>query len=236
MLQDDYRQKYKKLNPHWEDSISIYRSFVKKYISSDTVVLEAGCGFSNMFVEEYKKARKIIGVDVNKEFLEKNPVIQEKIVANIEDMLQIKDGSIDLIISSWVFEHLQHPDKAFAEFNRVLKKSGRIVFITPNVWNYVIVLNRLIPKWLRKFVVGRISEDLVTDPMPAFYKANSPLKIQELAKSNELEIEDLKINGDPTYVAINNIFFYMGVIIDAFLGLPLFRQGKVHLIGVMKKK
>jgi len=44
------------------------------------------------------------------------------------------------------------------------------------------------------------------------------------------------INGDPTYVAINKVFFYIGVFIEAVLSLPLLRQTKVHIIGVLTKQ
>ncbi|GAF90999.1 unnamed protein product, partial [marine sediment metagenome] len=87
--------------------------------------------------------------------------------------------------------------------------------------------NRLIPDFLRNFVVGKMSKDLVTDPMPAFYKANSVRNLTNLAHENKFKIEQFILNGDPTYVAINKFFFYIGVIIEAVLNLPVLRNCKV---------
>jgi len=235
MSQDKYRDLYKKINKNWNDSVSIFRDLLKKHIAKNATVLDAGCGFSNMLVDEYNKVKRVIGVDVSEEFLEKNEVLDEKIVANLESIPQIEDNSIDLIISSWVLEHIENPDKVFSEFNRVLKKGGKVIFITPNVWNYVVILNRLIPEKVRFRIVGRLNENLVTDPMPAFYRANSVKAIKNLTKAHGLKIKKLVLNGDPTYVAINKVFFWVGVFIEAFLSLPFFSRTRVHLIGVLKK-
>lgn len=45
--------------------------------------------------------------------------------------LSFEDESIDLVISTDVFEHLPHPYKAHREVYRVLKKSGRHIFTVP---------------------------------------------------------------------------------------------------------
>ncbi|MDD3647565.1 MAG: class I SAM-dependent methyltransferase [Candidatus Dojkabacteria bacterium] len=235
MLQDDYRSKYKQICKSWNDSVSIYKELVRANIKKDMTVLEAGCGFSSMFKEEYKKAGRVIGVDVCEEFLKMNEVLNEKILASLEDIPQIESESINLIISSWVFEHIQDPDKAFAEFARVLKKGGKLIFLTPNDWNYIVLLNRIVPDFLRKRIVGAMSENLVTDPMPAVYRANSVGKLRQLAEGNNLKIEKLVLNGDPTYVAINKLFFYAGVLIESLLSLPVLQKMRVHIIAVLVK-
>jgi ubiquinone/menaquinone biosynthesis C-methylase UbiE len=208
---------------------------VKNSITKDTVVLEAGCGFSNMFEKEYKKAKRVIGVDVNEEFLKMNECIREKIVSNLESIPQVENDSVDLIISSWVFEHIKNPEKAFSEFSRVLKKGGKLIFLAPNSLNYVVFLNRMIPEWFRKRVVGKMSKNLVTDPMPVYYRANSKRMIKKLAKGSGLEVERLVLNGDPTYIAINKFFFFIGIIIEKLLSLPFLNSTKVHMIGVLRK-
>lgn len=231
MTQDDYRAEYKKINKNWNDSVSIYKSIVSPLITPDTVVLEAGCGFSNMYREEYKKAKRIIGVDIDESYLQANDVIQEKIVADLSNFPQVQNESVDLIISSWVLEHLKEPEKVFSEFSRVLKKGGKLVFITPNSLNYIVVLNRFMPKFLRNKIARMLTKDLTVDPMQTFYRANSEGKLKDLAQKNYFGIEKFIINGDPTYVAINKFFFYIGVLIEAILSLPLLNKTKVHIIA-----
>lgn len=45
--------------------------------------------------------------------------------------LSLKDDSVDVVISSDVFEHIPYPYKAHREVYRVLKKSGRHIFTVP---------------------------------------------------------------------------------------------------------
>lgn len=49
---------------------------------------------------------------------------------NIEQMT-FQDESFDLLVTQDVFEHVLHPDKAFAEIGRVLKSGGTHVFTVP---------------------------------------------------------------------------------------------------------
>jgi len=235
MTQEEYREEYKKINKRWNDSVSIYKDIVSSLITSDTIVLEAGCGFSNLYREEYKRAKKIIGVDISEEYLNMNDIIEEKIVSDLSSFPQVPDNSVDLIISSWVIEHLESPDIVFSEFSRVLRKDGKIVFITPNALNYIVILNKIIPHWFRVMVASKLGGKLTVEPMKTFYRANSVSKIKSLAKNNNLSIDKLILNGDPTYVAINKVFYYLGILIEIILGLPILSNTKVHMIGVLKK-
>jgi len=77
-----------------------------------------------------------------------------------------------------------------------------------------------------------MSKNLVSDPMPVFYEANTSKKITELLDETGLEMVGLKLNGDPTYVAINKLFFYLGVILEYLTPNSL----RVHIIGHIRKK
>lgn len=45
--------------------------------------------------------------------------------------LPFKDGSVDLVISENILEHLEYPERAVAEIHRVLKTGGSIFIVTP---------------------------------------------------------------------------------------------------------
>jgi len=236
MTQDEYRDYYEKINLKWNDSVSIYKEIVSGLINENTVVLEAGVGFSSMYREEYKRAKKVIGVDISAEYLEMNDILEEKIVADLSNFPQVPDNSVDLIISSWVLEHLLTPEKVFSEFHRVLKKGGKIVFITPNASNYIVFLNKIIPHWFRVKVASKLGGKLTVEPMKTYYRANTVRKLNQLISLNNLRLDKLIINGDPTYIAINKIFFYIGIFIEKVLSLPLLRNMRVHFIGVVSKE
>lgn len=235
MLQTEYQELYKKVNKSWDDSVSIYKKLVSKEINETTTVLEAGCGFSDLYREEYKRAKHVIGVDISDEYLKGNTLIKEKIVADLAHMPQVKNDSVDLIISSWVLEHVENPEGVFKEFARVLKKDGKVIFLTPNSWNYIVMLNKIIPHWFRVSVATRLGGKLTVEPMKTFYRANSVSSIRGFAKKSGLQIDQLILNGDPTYIAINKVFFYIGVLIEAILSLPILNKTKVHIIAVLRK-
>ncbi|MEP7103730.1 MAG: class I SAM-dependent methyltransferase [Candidatus Dojkabacteria bacterium] len=235
MTQIEYQDLYKTINKNWNDSVSIYKSIVSKLVTSETVIMEAGCGFSNLYTEEYKRAKHVIGVDISDEYLKMNDLIKEKIVSDLSSIPMIKDNSVDLIISSWVFEHLETPENVIKEFGRVLKPGGRVVFLTPNALNYVVVINKIIPHWFRVWVATKLGGKLTVEPMKTFYRGNTLGTLNRMAKNAGLNSDETILNGDPTYVAINRFFFYIGVFIEAIISLPLLNKTRVHIIGVLRK-
>jgi ubiquinone/menaquinone biosynthesis C-methylase UbiE len=215
--------------------MDIYRQESIDKMNADTVLLEVGCGFSNMFLEDYKKVQKVIGVDINPDYIKEAYWLDQKVVAPMEDMSEVPAGSVDLVMNSWVLEHIYDPEKAFTEVFRVLKPGGYFVFVTPNTWNYVVILNRFLPSVIRNSIARMLTKDLAVDPMPTHYKANSPRALNGLAKRAGLRVKKLELNGDPTFVAINKFFFYIGVAIEAMLALPFMTWARVNIVGVTQK-
>jgi hypothetical protein len=116
-----------------------------------------------------------------------------------------------------------------------LKPGGKFIFLTPNLLNHVVFLNQILPDKLRMFVVNRMSENLIAHPMRVWYRANTARKLRKLTDRNGLKLSQFTLNGDPTYVAISKPFFYLGVILEALLSLPLLRQMRVHIIATVTK-
>ncbi len=91
----------------------------------------------------------ITGVDFNqdryKTFVENNKL--EIIKTDIEkDRLPIKDETFDLILMNEVIEHLTNPIHALLEANRILKKDGKIMLTTPNIYYFSRVIKYLMGK------------------------------------------------------------------------------------------
>lgn len=57
---------------------------------------------------------------------ERDGVVNQDLMA-----LSLPDASVDLVITSDIFEHIRHPDRAFAEIARVLRPGGAHVFTIP---------------------------------------------------------------------------------------------------------
>lgn len=61
--------------------------------------------------------------------------------------LPFRDGSFQLVYSSFVFEHLQNPQIALKEWKRVLRPRGSLEIVTDNASHWRFHLH--FPRWLR---------------------------------------------------------------------------------------
>ena len=55
------------------------------------------------------------------------------VIADIQDMHQIEDASMDTVLCSQVLEHVPRPWDAFAELARVLRPSGHLIVTVPHL-------------------------------------------------------------------------------------------------------
>ena len=107
--------------------------------TNDKTVLDFGCGsgYGAEIISPYCKSYK--GVDISKESIEYAKCNYKK--TNVEfipikdiknEKLPFNDETFDVILSFQVIEHIKQPYKYIAESNRVLKKGGILLIITPN--------------------------------------------------------------------------------------------------------
>ncbi|MEX1052350.1 MAG: class I SAM-dependent methyltransferase [Patescibacteria group bacterium] len=96
----------------------------------DDVVLEVGMGSGDMleFLRQYSD--NVIGVDINKDFLQAHP--KEKIAAMDARRLAVRDGVIDKSISLHTLEHIPQVDEVIRELDRVTKEGGLCFLVFPN--------------------------------------------------------------------------------------------------------
>ena len=91
--------------------------FLKHHASSVKIV---DIGSGNSSYNRYFPNR--IAVDID-------PARKPDIIGDAEN-LPFKDGEVEAILSTDVFEHLKNPVKATSEMYRVLKKGGHVIFCT----------------------------------------------------------------------------------------------------------
>lgn len=173
--QEHYRQKYRRLKPKWLDSLNLYRNLIDSYITLETRILDVGCGHGDFLKPVHDKTIYSYGLDPDEDVLAKNTFIKSKTVGIVEK-LPFENNFFDLVISAWVLEHLPDPQKAFQEIFRVLKPGGKIIFLTPNVWNYNVWIIRFIPKKFHDFFTRKLYDRQEHDTCPKQYKINSVKK------------------------------------------------------------
>ncbi|MBI2031227.1 MAG: class I SAM-dependent methyltransferase [Candidatus Levybacteria bacterium] len=99
-------------------------------------ILDAGCGDGGLAKEIAARFStvKLYGVDISREGcrLAKKYCVETK-VADLNKKIPYPNNYFDFIVSQEVLEHILDTDRYFEEFNRVLKKGGRVVITTPNL-------------------------------------------------------------------------------------------------------
>ena len=232
--QEFYRQQYKKINPQWNDSLKLYINLIDREVTAKTKVLDIGCGHGDFLKAVFARTEHTYGIDSDGQALKKNTIIKNKINGSAEQM-PLPNNFFDLVVSSWAFEHLENPRRVLTEIYRILKPGGKIIFLTPNSWNYVVWINRLIPRLFRDFLTQKLYNRQEHDTFPTRYKINSVKKIDKRFASLGFKKSQLILNGDPSYISFNQMLFKLACFIEKILDIKLLNFAKVHIIGVYKK-
>ena len=228
--QEYWRQRYREIRPGWTPTTAIYARLVDELVHHDTRVLDIGCGHADLLGSSLARTTRVVGIDVDERALAANEVIRYRVVADAE-RLPFRPGSFDLVLMAWVLEHVAHPVSAFREFRRVLGAGGRIVFVTPNALNYNAWLIRMVPN---AFFTSRLYGRPAEDTYPTRYRLNSVRRLQSTLPGLGLEPERIVLNGDPTYIAIDELFFRVGVLLERLYDLLPLRNARVHIVGVYR--
>ncbi len=232
--QEYYRQEYHRLKPRWLDSLNLYRNLIESYTTSETRILDIGCGHGDFLKPIHDKTIHSYGLDPDNNALDKNTFIKNKTVGTVEK-LPFESNFFDLVVSAWVLEHLPDPQKAFQEIFRVLKPDGKVIFLTPNVWNYNVWIIRLIPEKFHDFFTRKLYDRQEHDTYPKQYRINSVKKIAKTLEPIGFKKSQLVLNGDPSYISFNTMLFKFACFLEKILDLKPLRFMKVHLIGIYEK-
>lgn len=117
-------------------AINDLRGLFSEPLPSNAVLLDAGCGQGKSFryLNEVFKPARIIGVDADPHSLELSRAEATRLGLNVELIgsdcasLQVADASVDLLFCHQTFHHLVEQQQALAEFCRVLKPGGYLLF------------------------------------------------------------------------------------------------------------
>jgi SAM-dependent methyltransferase len=145
----------------------------------------------------------------------------------LADHLPLRNDSIDLIVCSWVFEHLTDPVTVFRELRRVLVPTGKLIFLTPNSTSLVARLNHLL-RPVQSVLVERLYGRAETDTFPIAYQVNTQSAILRTAETVGLRCDLLRGIDDPTYLAFHPLLFRLSVALTRV-------TPPVQWIGVLSK-
>ena len=234
--QNKFREQYRQIKPGWRPATEVYSELVRGRLVPASRLLDLGCGRGGLVEQIHHPLEYIVGLDPDWESLSEHRLAGARPplprVVGVNHELPFGDGTFDLVIASWVLEHLPNPLSDFKQIRRLLRPNGSFIFITPNRRHPLITLNRLSARYssLQKKLVhgfyGRQSEDT----FPAYYRANSVGDLKILAAGAGMSLVKLDIIADPTYFAFSPAFFSFSMGIER--RLPPGRR--IHLVGEMQ--
>lgn len=124
---------------------------INALIRPDMIVLDMGAGRAGWFTDDTVPFRKsvrslrgkvarLIAADVDSAVLE-NPAADERLLIK-DGRVPVSDGSVDLVICDYVFEHIEDPAAFSLEIDRILKPGGWVCARTPHRNNLVSLFAR----------------------------------------------------------------------------------------------
>jgi ubiquinone/menaquinone biosynthesis C-methylase UbiE len=158
----------------FEREAEILKEFLKKCKKGP--ILDVACGTGRLF--PYYGKRKIYGIDISKDMLKKAKKRSKKAVLKTSDAEKIPypSNKFLVVITSRFICHTPYYEKVIKEMVRVLKPGGCLLIDFPNKYSltYFPTKFRLLTKKLR------------------YYNLFTYSQIKDIAKRNNLEIEEIK--------------------------------------------
>jgi len=222
------------MRPGWRPSGEQLEALVRSRLTERSHVLDLGCGRGGVVELFWRDVKVAAGLDPDVPSLAEHRAPGMPVIRGRGEQLPFTDESFDLIVCLWVLEHLERPEEVFREVRRVLRPHGHFVFLTPNLRNPLLLLNRLakaLPQVQRR-IVPRLYGRVESDTFQVRYRANTDASIRALAARCGLEVASLKAIPDPTYLALNGLMFRASAASDRLLPATW----GVHLLGDLTRR
>lgn len=229
--QNAYRERYRAAHPGWQPATERFSARARRHAGPPARVLDAGCGRGGLIETLAGSVALAAGVDPDHAALAEHRAPAVRRARALLERLPYAGASFDLVICSWVLEHLAAPQAAVAEIARVLAPGGRWICLTPNARHPVVLANRLLMGRWQRGLVRRLYGRGGADTYPAVYRANTPRALAELARACGLEPVALECVHDPSYTAFNEPLYRLSAALERLLP----DAAAVHLVGEFRK-
>lgn len=138
-MYDSMADQYDSYASLWKKTMgkSVWKYFeemLKENIKDGATVLDAGTGTGEAIKAILKNSNpsKVVGIDISKGMLKKGreKIIDKRVSFEVQDLstLPYPDNSFDVVTCTWTLETLKDPKKTVAEFLRVIKEDGYVIY------------------------------------------------------------------------------------------------------------
>jgi len=228
--QNAYRAQYARSHPGWRPATEVYEALIRTYLRPGQTIVDLGCGRGGVLEQLGAAAQRPLGIDPDFASLAGHRLPDLPRAVALADALPLGAASVDLVLASWVLEHLTDPARTFAEIARVLRPGGAFIFLAPGAHSPAALINRLLGP-LQRWLVPRLYGRQAADAFPVVYRANTRRQIEALAARAGLQLQTLQHISDPTYFAFHPLLFRF----SAALASVLPRTMAEHLVGACVK-
>lgn len=132
-MKEIYNQKYVEARAGLERLFRkwfIYKKVLKLVEPrNEDFILEIGCERGDLVKMLSIYSRKVIGIDINKEVIDK--LNDKNLIYMSGEKLDFPNSSFDKVVSSHTVEHISDLKKFFSEVERVLKPYGKCILVYP---------------------------------------------------------------------------------------------------------
>jgi SAM-dependent methyltransferase len=110
-------------------------------------VLDLGGGRRCVYAGAVPEDRdiRLVAVDLSEEELARNETVDETRRADVSEELPFEDGSVDLVLSRALLEHVDGVPDAIRNMRRVLRPSGVALHLIPGRWSLFGMAARFLP-------------------------------------------------------------------------------------------
>lgn len=220
--------------PGFRDAGSRYYDLVAAAVTSETTLLDLGCGRASLAGAAFRDVHQSVGIDLDLDDLRHNTTVAHALLADGET-LPFASASFDLLISQWVVEHLARPEYVFREVARVLRPGGQIILFTTNALNYIPLVSRLTPAAWQSGALRRWLKRPEHESHPTCFGANTRRRLTHLAQVAGLEMTSCEYVGNPFYLAFSPLLFWVALLFEKATDPQPLRCLKLYLLATLKK-
>jgi SAM-dependent methyltransferase len=148
------------------------------------------------------------------------------------------EATFDVVCSQAVMEHCRRPEEVFAEFARVLRPGGHLIFLTAGRYDYVSILAGLVPNRLHGRLVEATEGRAEADTFPTYFRANSRRRVRRLARKTGFDVERLTyLNQFPYALTFSPALCRLGIWYDRMVsGVGWLDWLQGWLLGVLRRR